>query len=109
MKKTRPATIHDPRYQKIIKPLVNARKVAGLNQSDIADAMGLTQPDISKIERLERRLDALELVDYIAAVAAGDLEKSRGLLDQVIGLKAKVQVDSAEQIANEAKDHIFKP
>lgn len=109
MKKAQPATIHDPRDKEIIKPLVNARKVAGPHQSDITDAMVHTQPDISKIERLERRLDALEQVDYIAAVAVGDLEKARSLLEQVIGLKAKVQVDSPVQIANEAKDHIFKP
>jgi transcriptional regulator with XRE-family HTH domain len=62
--KKRPATIHDPRYKRIVNLLIEARKSAGLTQVQLAEKIGLPQPDISKIERCERRIDALELVDW---------------------------------------------
>lgn len=67
-------TIHNPRYRALVKELVAMRKRAGLKQDDIAEVLGLTQPDISKIERYERRLDALELFDWVLS-AGGRLEK----------------------------------
>ena len=63
--KNRPATIHDPRYKRIIEILIEARHSAGLTQIQLADKIGLPQPDISKIERCERRIDALELMDWL--------------------------------------------
>ncbi|KJE34973.1 hypothetical protein UF64_09685 [Thalassospira sp. HJ] len=62
-------SIHNEKYRKLIKNLVAARKRAGINQVELAEQLGLSQPDISKIERCERRLDALEfleLVDFLA-------------------------------------------
>jgi transcriptional regulator with XRE-family HTH domain len=59
------STIHDLQYKEIIKELVALRKKAGLKQEEIAEVIGLTQPDISKIERYERRIDALELAKWI--------------------------------------------
>lgn len=59
------ATIYDPKYKAIIKGLVDLRMAKSLKQEDIAKALGLTQPDISKIERFERRIDALELARWI--------------------------------------------
>lgn len=67
IRKTYGSTIHDPKYKTIIKELVALRKKAGLKQGDIADMIGLSQPDISKIERYERRIDALELAKWIKA------------------------------------------
>lgn len=36
--------------------------------------MPITQPDVSKIERFERRLDALELIDWLQAIG-GNLDR----------------------------------
>lgn len=72
MQKPRLSTIHDTRYQSAIQVLVRARKAAKLSQSDLAEKVGFTQPDISKIERLERRLDITEFFDILAAISAGD-------------------------------------
>ena len=63
----RPTTIYDPRYRAIIETLKNSRKTAKITQTDMAQKLGLSQPDISKIERCERRIDALELLDWLAA------------------------------------------
>lgn len=59
------STIHQPRYKALIKKLIAIRKRAGLKQEDMARILGLTQPDVSKIERLERKLDALEFIQWL--------------------------------------------
>ena len=70
------STIHDQKYKAIIQALISSRKSAGLKQSDIAKTLRLTQPDISKIERRERRIDALEVARWMKAVD--------GSFDQII-------------------------
>ena len=67
-KKNYSSTIYDQKYKAIIQELIALRKKASLKQEDIAKALKLTQPDISKIERRERRIDALELAKWIKAV-----------------------------------------
>jgi transcriptional regulator with XRE-family HTH domain len=59
------STIHQPRYKSLIKKLIGVRLAAGLKQEDMAKALGLTQPDVSKIERFERKLDALEFIQWL--------------------------------------------
>jgi transcriptional regulator with XRE-family HTH domain len=51
------SSIHDPEYHRIIDALILLREKAKLSQKAIALEMGLTQPDVSKIERRERRID----------------------------------------------------
>ena len=75
------STIHDPRYKSLISRLTSLRKESGLLQEDIADRLGLSQSDISKIERCERRLDAVEFTDYLRAIAP---ENFRYLLSELI-------------------------
>lgn len=67
--KTRTTTIHDSRYQSVIKRVTKLRKLAGLSQKEIAQAIGVSQSDISKVERCERRLDVIELYDVLWVVA----------------------------------------
>jgi transcriptional regulator with XRE-family HTH domain len=61
------SSIHDPEYQRIIDALIDLREQANLSQKAIAQAIGLTQPDISKIERRERRIDILETLRWVQA------------------------------------------
>lgn len=64
------ATLHDPRYRTLIKRLVELRVAAGLSQTTLAERVGRPQSYIGKLETLERRLDALELFDLLAALGA---------------------------------------
>lgn len=64
------SSIHDPEYREIVNVLIELRKKASLSQTDLADAIGLTQPDISKIERRERRIDVLEFFRWLSATNA---------------------------------------
>jgi len=74
MQNPRPSSIHDIRYQDVIKLIVNARKDKNLSQSELAEKLGFSQPDISKIERMERRIDIIELLDFLDFVAGDDIE-----------------------------------
>lgn len=46
------------------------RKEANLSQSFLASELGLSQSDISKIESYERRLDALELFEFLEVIGS---------------------------------------
>jgi DNA-binding XRE family transcriptional regulator len=62
-------TIHDHAYRLLIERLIALRQKAGISQRDLATALGVSQPALSKIENFERRLDALELLLWVKFVA----------------------------------------
>lgn len=64
------SSIHDPDYHRIIDALISLREKAKLSQKAIAYEIGLTQPDVSKIERRERRIDILEALRWVRATDA---------------------------------------
>ncbi|PSB17816.1 XRE family transcriptional regulator [Phormidesmis priestleyi ULC007] len=68
------SSIHDPDYHRIIDALVSLREKAKLSQKAIAHEIGLTQPDVSKIERRERRIDILEALRWVWATDADPAE-----------------------------------
>jgi transcriptional regulator with XRE-family HTH domain len=68
------SSIHDPEYHRIIDALILLREKAKLSQKAIALEMGLTQPDVSKIERRERRIDILESLRWVRASNADPAE-----------------------------------
>jgi transcriptional regulator with XRE-family HTH domain len=61
------SSIHDPEYSRIVDALISLREKAKLSQKAIAHEIGLTQPDVSKIERRERRIDVLEALRWVRA------------------------------------------
>lgn len=61
----RTSTVHDPKYRNLVGLLVEIRKRVNLTQAELAERLGVTQPDISKIERFERKIDALELIEWL--------------------------------------------
>lgn len=75
------STIHDKRYKSLIASIVKLRKDANVSQSKIAEIIGLSQSDISKIESCERRLDVVELIDYLHAIAP---QNSRQLITSLV-------------------------
>lgn len=67
--KLRESTLYKESYRNLVRRMIELRQKAGLSQTVLAESIGLEQPDISKIENFERRLDALELMDWLAATA----------------------------------------
>lgn len=59
MPKPRKSLFADP-YQEIIRRLIERRKELGMTQWDLAAAYGEDQSFISRIERMQRRLDVYE-------------------------------------------------
>lgn len=59
---------HDPRYRSLIAGLAEARKRAGLSQTELAQKLGQRQQFVSKYESGERRLDVVEFLDVARAL-----------------------------------------
>ena len=71
---------HNPDYQLLLAVLKAARKRAGVSQIDLAERLGNTQTFVSKCERGERRIDAVELVEFAEALGVPPL----GLLGEYL-------------------------
>ncbi|MCW0080581.1 helix-turn-helix domain-containing protein [Burkholderia pseudomallei] len=74
--------LHDPRYQRIATLLTELRKARGLLQQDVADRLSRPQGFVSKVESGSRRLDVIELLDFLRALEADPHEFVDRLLDQ---------------------------
>lgn len=66
--KKRKASVYDARYQQLIEWLVHTRKKQGITQEELAARLGISRQNISKIELGQRRLDVLELNDWLCAI-----------------------------------------
>ncbi|ENU79826.1 hypothetical protein F975_02455 [Acinetobacter sp. ANC 3789] len=58
-------SIHDPRYQDLIKKLIELRESKHVTQVELARLLNKPQSYVSKVEILERRLDVIELMDWL--------------------------------------------
>lgn len=59
---------HHPDYQVLLEVLRRRREESGLTQGEVALALGNTQTFVSKVERGERRIDVIELVEWCEAL-----------------------------------------
>jgi transcriptional regulator with XRE-family HTH domain len=58
------ATRHPERYRKLLSRLREARDAAGMSQERVAQALGVRQKFVSKVETGERRIDPIELQEF---------------------------------------------
>ncbi len=65
---------HNSDYQLLLTVLKAARKRVSMSQVDLAARLGNTQTFVSKCERGERRIDAVELVEFAEALGIKPLE-----------------------------------
>ena len=61
-------SIRDPRYVEMISHLKQTRKSKGVSQVMLGERLGWDQRDVSKVESLVRRLDFIELWDWLDAL-----------------------------------------
>lgn len=61
-------TIYEDEYRKLIEALKDYRVKQGITQTQVAEAMGMPQYDISKVENYVRRLDVAELDRWVEAL-----------------------------------------
>jgi transcriptional regulator with XRE-family HTH domain len=62
------ASTHHEDYQLLLKLLKETRQEKSVPQTELAQRLGSTQTFISKVERGERRLDVVELVEIFEAL-----------------------------------------
>ncbi len=59
-------TRNPEQYEEMLRRLRAARREANFRQSDVAEALGVTQTFVSKVELGERRIDPTELQEFAA-------------------------------------------
>ncbi len=59
------SSIHDPRYRKVIQILIELRESKKITQVQLASSLKKHQSYIAKVENFERRLDFIELYDWL--------------------------------------------
>lgn len=62
------SSIHDPRYKKLIKELIQIRELKNITQVELATSLKKPQSYIAKVENLDRRIDVIELHDWLSAL-----------------------------------------
>lgn len=65
---------HRQRYEVFRSLLRESRMEAGIRQVDLARQLGVTQSFVSKSELGERRMDVVDLVDYLSAIQRSPTE-----------------------------------
>lgn len=68
------SSIHDDRYIELINQLRRVRESKRIRQADLAEKLGQHQSYVSKVEGLERRLDVIELYDWLIALEEEPIE-----------------------------------
>lgn len=72
---------HD--YVLFLKQLREARLQAGLSQLQLAEALGQRQTFVSKVELGDRRLDVIELRDWVVALGGDTVGFIAGLEERL--------------------------
>lgn len=77
---SRTKTIHSQDYCSFIQCLCEERKRLGLSQLEVAQQLGMTQSEISKIETTERRVDIYELKQILKVYRVQHNERLKHLV-----------------------------
>ncbi|MDC4567499.1 helix-turn-helix transcriptional regulator [Acinetobacter baumannii] len=62
------SSIYDPRYIGLIKCLISIREERNITQVQIALTLKKHQSYVAKVENLDRRIDIIELYDWLKAL-----------------------------------------
>jgi ribosome-binding protein aMBF1 (putative translation factor) len=63
-------SVFTARYAMLLRCLIEARKQAGLTQTQLAARLGRPQSFVSKVEQGQRRLDVVEFLEVAHAIGA---------------------------------------
>ncbi|TCS61600.1 helix-turn-helix domain-containing protein [Varunaivibrio sulfuroxidans] len=85
----RAKSIHIEQYAKFIEELCAERKRLGLSQDEVAQALGRTQSEVSKIETCEQRLDVWEFKQLLDFYRIRENAKLNQLVKEFFGLNDK--------------------
>jgi transcriptional regulator with XRE-family HTH domain len=61
-------SLRDPRYRAVIARLVEIRNELEISQRELAESLGQSRSFVSKVEIYERRMDFVQLVEWLRAL-----------------------------------------
>lgn len=70
-----PKSVFSDAYALVVDHLISLRGAQQVSQVELARRLGKTQQFVSKVERLERRLDVVEFYAFVTALG-GDPERA---------------------------------
>ena len=79
-------SIFDESYRAMVHELAQERLRLTISQGELANAIGLHQSDISKIEKLERRLDVLEFARILEVFRISENRRLESLVKAFLGM-----------------------
>ncbi|MBY0566536.1 MAG: helix-turn-helix transcriptional regulator [Hyphomonadaceae bacterium] len=65
-------SLRDPRYRAVISRLIEIRDELDLSQRELAERLGQSRSYVSKVEIFERRMDFVQLVEWLRALGADE-------------------------------------
>ncbi len=80
-----PKTIFEGDHQHLVEVLIQARKAAGLTQTDIAERIGRDQTFVSLIERGQRRVDVIEFISLAKAIGSDPVKLLESVVERIGG------------------------
>jgi len=63
-------SIHDPRQRQLVEKLITLREQCGVTQTTLAALLNRNQSYVAKVENFDRRLDVIEIADWVRALGA---------------------------------------
>ncbi|MGA0594574.1 helix-turn-helix domain-containing protein [Enterovirga sp. CN4-39] len=75
-----PRSLSSARQKRLAELLIQYREQAGLNQAEVAKALGRHQPFVSNLESGQRRLDVVELLDLGEAIGFDPVQMIQELI-----------------------------
>ena len=84
-----PASMHNPAADLLAKTVVELRKAKGMNQRELAAALGREQNYVARIETGQRRVDLIEWIQLLRALGVDPEQEIARLIRQIASLVPK--------------------
>lgn len=79
-------SIFDESYRALVHELAQERLRLNISQGELATSIGLHQSDISKVEKVERRLDVLEFARILEVFRISENRRLDSLVKAFLGM-----------------------
>ena len=76
-------SLHSPAQDRLLALLREARRRAGLTQTEVAERLGKPQSYVAKVEGGERRLDTIEMIAFAQAIGADPVRIVRAVMQEM--------------------------
>lgn len=82
-------SLRDPRYRAIVARLVEMRSELAISQRELAERLGQSRSYVSKVEIFERRMDFVQLVEWLRALGIDERKFLTDMLKDIPAQKRK--------------------